>query len=305
MATETFTIHYMLTEIAPGLYSPSSGVAVSHTAFELASDGDGVNGSTDPGADINIEGAFHGSATDTLVGVTSSGDVIYMNEFGMLNMISNTAGLEGILQTVTGAPYTYCFAADTLIATPAQARRVDELSIGDMVMTASGDTIPVKWIGRQTVRKFLAGPHMQPVRIRAGALGEGLPTKDLTVTADHGMIIDDLVINASALVNGTTIDFVPLAELPDRVTYYHVETEAHDIILANGTPAETFVDAVTRANFDNYAEYIDLFGAERIIPEMDRPRISSQRLLPQTIRERLGIVVDAVAFGDIAATMTA
>ena len=98
---------------------------------------------------------------------------------------------------------------------------------------------------------------MQPVRIRAGALGNGLPHSDLTVTADHGMVIDGLIINASALINGTTIDWVPMDELPDRVTYYHVETEDHDVILANGAPAETFVDAVTRSHFDNHQEYLE------------------------------------------------
>jgi len=41
-----------------------------------------------------------------------------------------------------------------------------------------------------------------------------------------------LVINASALVNGTTIDFVPMAELDSSFTVYHIETEAHDVIQA-------------------------------------------------------------------------
>jgi hypothetical protein len=54
------------------------------------------------------------------------------------------------------------------------------------------------------------------------------------VTADHGMVIDGLVINASTLVNGDTIDFVPISELDDSFTVYHVETVAHDVILANG-----------------------------------------------------------------------
>ena len=187
-------------------------------------------------------------------------------------------------------PYGFvCFAAGTLITTPQAETTVETLSIGDHVRTADGEIVSVKWIGRQTASKILAGMHMQPVRIRAGALTNTLPHSDLTVTADHGMILDDLIINASALVNGTTIDFVPLAELPDEITYYHIETQAHDVILANGAPVETFVDAVTRARFDNYQDYLDLYGAERLIPEMSRPRISAQRLLPETIKARLGI----------------
>ncbi len=134
------------------------------------------------------------------------------------------------------------------------------------------------------------------------ALGGGLPHSDQTVTADHGMVIEGLVINASALVNGTTIDWVPMAELPDRVTYYHVETENHDVILADGALAETYVDIPGRMAFDNYGEYIAVYGAERIVPEITMPRITSARLLPEAIKARLGI---ARPDAEVTSTLTA
>ena len=186
----------------------------------------------------------------------------------------------------TGNPV--CFGAGSLIATLQGETAVEDFVIGDVIVTATGAAVAIKWIGCQTVDKRLCGPKMEPVRIRAGALGQGLPHSDLIVTADHGMILDNLVINASALVNGTTIAFVPLSELPTQVTYYHIETEAHDVILANGAASETFVDAVGRAAFDNYREYVALYGAERIIPEMERPRIPSHRMVPCAIKARLG-----------------
>ncbi|MEL7115480.1 MAG: Hint domain-containing protein, partial [Pseudomonadota bacterium] len=127
----------------------------------------------------------------------------------------------------------------------------------------------------------------EPVCITAGAMGGGLPHSDLYVSADHGMVLDGLVINASALVNGDTIRFVSASELPRMFIYYHIETEAHDVILANGAAAETFVDAVSRRDFDNYQEYLELYGTERIIPEMPMPRISSQRLVPHATKDRL------------------
>ena len=186
-----------------------------------------------------------------------------------------------------------CFMSGSLIATATGEKMVQDLKIADQIRTVDGRTVAVKWIGRQSLHKFAAGEQMQPVRIRKGALGEGLPHSDLTVTADHGMILDGLVINASALVNGTTIDWVPMNELPDEVTYYHIETEAHDVILANGAPSETFIDVAGRTAFDNYAEYLTLYGTERIIPEMRQRRISTQRLLPQAIKARLGLVEQA------------
>ena len=188
-----------------------------------------------------------------------------------------------------GTPENFCFAKGTAIATPQGETAVQDLKIGDVVRTASGHDAPVKWLGVQTIRSIfgLNNERLQPVRIRAGALGNGIPHTDLTVTADHGMVLDGYVINASALVNHDTIYFVPLAELDDSFTVYHIETEAHDVILANGAPSETFIDAAGRAAFDNHQEYLDLYGAERAIPEMRLPRISSAQLVPQAVKERL------------------
>ena len=137
---------------------------------------------------------------------------------------------------------------------------------------------------------------MQPVRICAGALGGGLPHTDLVVTADHGMVIDGLVINAAALVNGSSIDWEPPEQMQEAFTVYHVETENHDVILANGAQTETFIDYAGRQAFENYSEYLERYGAERIIPEMDRPRISSRRLVPTVIKARLGIVDEVIDF---------
>jgi hypothetical protein len=93
-------------------------------------------------------------------------------------------------------------------------------------------------------------------------------------------------------VNGTTITQVSLKDLPDTFTYYHIETEAHEAIIANGLAAETFVDAPDRKAFDNYTEYVDTYGVERIIPEMDVPRITAVRHLSENLRIALGIEVE-------------
>ena len=184
-----------------------------------------------------------------------------------------------------------CFGLGTLIATAIGATRVEDLSIGDEIRTADGGSTPVKWIGRQTVSKlFTPAERFAPVRISAGALGEGLPLRDLILTGDHAVLIDGLLVQAGALVNGTSIARVPMADLPEQVTFYHVETEGHAVILAEGMPAETFVDNVTRKAFDNYAEFEGLYGAEAgQIAESDAPRVLSQRQLPASLRARLGL----------------
>ncbi|MBW4984593.1 Hint domain-containing protein [Mameliella sp. CS4] len=184
---------------------------------------------------------------------------------------------------------TACFASGTLIATPDGERKVEALKIGDLITTVDGRAVPVRWIGRQTVHKAFASARVQPVRIAAGALGRGAPCKDLVLTSDHALILDGVAINAGALVNGTTIQVVPMEQQPERVTYYHVETEAHDVILANGLPAETYVDFVRRQAFDNYQDYVALYGEERSIPAMPLPRASSARLIPCALRSHLGL----------------
>ena len=103
------------------------------------------------------------------------------------------------------------------------------------------------------------------------------------------MLVDGVLCEAGALVNGTTITRVPLSEYDESYTVYHVETEAHEIIFANGAPSETFVDNVSRRAFDNHAEFTGLHGEQSEMKELPHPRASNARHLPERIRSRLGI----------------
>ena len=187
--------------------------------------------------------------------------------------------------------FTPCFAAGTLIATPDGEVTVETLRPGDLVLTAERRSVEVKWIGHKRVAtRFGPAERLLPVRIVAGALGEGLPHSDLIVTADHAMLVEGVLCQAGALTNGTTIAQVPLAEIGDIYTVYHVETAAHEIIFANGAPAETFIDNVSRRVFDNFAEFEALHGDLPEIVELPLPRAMSARQLPARIRRKLGTV---------------
>lgn len=182
-----------------------------------------------------------------------------------------------------------CFLPGTLIATPEGPVAIERLAIGDLLLTADGRSVPVKWLGRQTVASPFGMPEGRlPVAIEAGALGDDLPVRDLRLTSDHALLIDGVLVQAGALVNGTTIRRIPNAELGHRFTVYHIETENHEVVLAEGTPAETFIDNVTRSRFDNYAEYETMFGAVgTAMEDLPQPRAMSARQVPASIRLRV------------------
>lgn len=195
-----------------------------------------------------------------------------------------------------------CFAKGTLIATPEGERNVETLKVGDLITAEDGRAVPVRWIGTKVADPmFNPADRLEPVLIKAGALGENAPHKDLVVTADHGMIVDGHVVDAAVLVGAPGIDFLPWKQLRQTITYYHIETAGHEIVYANRAAAETFIDYTGRRMFDNYAEFVTLYGEENTIAEMDMPRISALRQMPAALRERFQLEEDTVSFNILAA----
>jgi len=165
----------------------------------------------------------------------------------------NGFGSSGTIVYEQVAP---CFAAGTRIATPAGDAAVQSLSAGDKVRLATGGTARIQWIGRRRIN-IAAHPRpdaVQPVRIAAGALAEGIPARDLIVSPDHALYLDGLLIPAKALINGATV-----TQLNRKtVTYYHIELAAHGILLAEGAPAESYLETGNRGAFENGGAAITL-----------------------------------------------
>lgn len=180
----------------------------------------------------------------------------------------------------------YCFLPGVCIRTPSGETVVENLKRGDLVVTFDGRTVPVTWVGRQTVSTVFADPlRVLPIRIKAGALGENVPSRDLLLSPDHALFIDGVLVHAGALVNGTTI--VRERNVPEILTYYHVEVDDHALILAENTPSETFIDNVDRLAFDNWDEHEALYPEGKAIVEMPYPRAKAHRQVPQKIRAHL------------------
>jgi T5SS/PEP-CTERM-associated repeat protein len=186
----------------------------------------------------------------------------------------------------SGSEIVICFYPGTQILTPAGERAVEELQAGDLVTTSDGKSVSVRWLGRQTVSTRFADPlRVLPIRIKAGALADELPVRDLLVSPDHALLIGDVLVQAGALVNGTSI--VREVDVPERFTYYHVELDDHSLILAENTPAETFIDHVSRLAFDNWDEHSALFPTGNAIVEMPYPRAKAHRQVPRWLRAHL------------------
>lgn len=142
-----------------------------------------------------------------------------------------------------------CFVSGTLIATRRGEVPVEALQVGDLARTADGSLRPIDWIGQRHVER----PTLEqaPVRIRAGAFGEA-PTRDLYLSPGHPVLVGadadgegGVLVPVMCLVNGTTI----ARTAPAPVTYWHVELDRHDILLAEGLAAESYLDLGTKAWF--------------------------------------------------------
>jgi hypothetical protein len=176
-----------------------------------------------------------------------------------------------------------CFCPGVRIFTSRGEIAVEDLRVGDLLATKEGLYKPVAWIGRSTVSARFADPVASfPVRIRAGALGDNVPCRDLLLSPDHALLIEGLLIHAGALVNGSSI--VRETAIPETFVYYHVELDDHSVILADNTPAETFVDTVDRMNFDNWAEHEALYPAGRTMRELPYARVKARRQIPHRLR---------------------
>jgi hypothetical protein len=159
-------------------------------------------------------------------------------------------GTDVFLSTVV------CFAAGTRILTATGERVIESLLQGDIVLTLADGELqahPVNWVGRRRI-DLTVHPRPEtvaPIRIRRGAFANNMPHTDLLVSPDHAIFVDGKLICARQMVNGATI----LQEQDcASVDYYHVELDAHAILLAEGLPAESYLDTGNRGFFGNADE---------------------------------------------------
>lgn len=167
-----------------------------------------------------------------------------------------------------------CFAESVRIQTPDGEIAVSELSAGDLVLTQDNGPQPIRWIGKRHLGRaeLQANPNFLPVMIKAGALAESVPERDLRVSPQHRILIrskiaDRVHSSEEVLVAAKHLLDLPLVEREavNSVTYYHLAFDRHEIVFADGTPVESFYPGkMAIAALDTEARY-ELF---ELCPEL-------------------------------------
>jgi Hint domain len=195
-----------------------------------------------------------------------------------------------IIYNPTPTPNPNCYLQGTMIATPAGEVGVETLKVGDFVVTHDGRREAVKWVGHKTV----AGNgnkrwdyRMAPICFKRGSLADGVPHTDLYVSRAHCFLINGLLVPAATLVNGRSIVVCRDYDAPE-LKYFHMELEGHNVIIANGAPAETLLPGSEMERFDGafdttptelrpYAPIVGTQGAGKKIASFARSFIAPWR----------------------------
>lgn len=293
-----------LTVQAQAGFSAAFELGVSVTRFGLSGfarnsvAGNGLDNVVTKGAgETAIDGAA-GSDTVVLAGTradysfTGPSSDLTATDAVAANRLQNVEFLTFADNGETLATSAVCYLRGTGITTPRGEVAIEDLRIGDLVVTLDGPQ-PVRWVGRQSfVSRFVNGNlDLAPVRIETGALGGGLPTRPLFVSPDHALLLDGLLVPAGQVLGGG----IAQTPMPERLEYYNIELERHGCVLAHGVWAESYADTGNRLSFHNHPEFTALYPDH--VPPRDQfcaPRTRFGDPALDAIRARLGTGTDAV-----------
>jgi hypothetical protein len=206
-----------------------------------------------------------------------------------LFLASNKDYVPDTVVTPSYVPTPVCFLPGTMIATPNGCVAVEALEPGALISTPSGPQA-VKFVARTTCEvNHLRAIGKMPVVISAGALGELGPERDTYMSPSHAIHFEGHLVEAGALINGESVVQLETWQDAGTITYFNIELQSHSLIWANGILAETYfanyrTNGFSRDSWDNYAQYIQLYGRSELMDELSMPRIPFARQLPVSLR---------------------
>lgn len=194
-----------------------------------------------------------------------------------------TVTYDGINYEIIGSDYTpgeiVCFCSGTLITTAIGDVAVDELVVGEHIQTLDDGFQTLRWIGSAKLEadELNANPHLVPIRIKAGALGQGLPTKDLLVSPQHRVLVrskiaqrmfgdSEILVPAKKLLEHEGIEVQRVES--DGVRYFHLLFDKHQIIFSNGSPTESLYTGRVALNALSHESRLEI---KALFPEIFDP----------------------------------
>jgi len=163
---------------------------------------------------------------------------------GILGSIAATVGATTIAHAMGGMPgggRGQCFLRGTKILTDVDETAIENLGVGDMVSTASGKSRAIKrvisWKAEREPNQDWTD-DVAPIKICRSALAPNVPHRDLYLSPAHALYLDGVLIAVQSLVNGRSIVRCSKGE-EDRLNYFHLELEDHQVIFAEGAPVES------------------------------------------------------------------
>ena len=252
---------------------PDTMVVINGVAYEFI-----VEGVGELPVDGKVPGAVQGTTVVKIevVGYPTDLKIIFAPDGSISAATWAQFGNGNItLDNLDTDPTPVCFCNGTLIRTNSGFVAVESLANGDRVVLESGQTATIQWIGSRTFSlvDLMLTASARPVCIPAGALGNGTPTPDLWVSPQHrglvqGYRAETLFGVPEVLVAAKHLDFGDLAKgkkRPAEVKYFHILLDKHDMLIANGAPAESLFlgdQAQTMLSDDALAEIEAKFPRE-------------------------------------------
>lgn len=201
---------------------------------------------------------------------------------------SNFAGLDTSRYGLQGAPAFVCFCAGTLIRTERGDVAVEELQVGDRVMTRDNGLQDLRWIGSKALdaSQLHLFRQLRPVRIRAGALGGGLPLRDLRVSQQHRVLVGSRIAERifgqpEVLVAAKHLLGLPGIEIDDSLQplfYHHLLFDRHEVLFSEGAQTESLFtgpEALKAVDGAARAEIVALFPE---LAEDDPDRLPARQI---------------------------
>ncbi|GAN68759.1 Hint domain-containing protein [Acetobacter orleanensis] len=211
---------------------------------------------------------------------------------GPLTVSSNGSSLS--IEAVASV----CFLAGTQLHTPGGVVAVEDIQVGDSLLTFENGqavTQPVVWVGSRQAEVRPGLPLDEagwPVRVCAGALDEGVPNKDLLITSEHCLYFDGQFVPVRMLVNGRTIAY---DQSMRSYTYYHVETAQHAVIMADGALTESYLDTGNRSSFQQAGTVVRLPGLARCWAKDAAAPLVTAREVVEPLYQRLALRAETLA----------